>query len=336
MKTTRRNFITKSMLATAGISCGLNKIAKAAGLEVNRDGMASGLEANNQEAFKISIFSKHLHWLDYSEMARVVAEMGFDGVDLTVRPEGHVLPERVEEDLPKAMEAVSKTGKNIYMITTSINNADDPLSENILKTASSLGIRHYRMGWMHYDDALTIEENISIIQRILSQLAVLNEKYSISGEYQNHSGMDSAGIYFGSAILDLERVLKNINSRWLGSQYDIYHATVECANSWPVGLKMIGPYIRSMDIKDFQWSKKDGKWSTESLPLGEGMVDFKKFFGLLKQFNISCPISLHYEYPLGGAENGAKVLTMQREEVISAMEKDLILLRKYLQEANLI
>ena len=43
---------------------------------------------------------------DYNEMSKVVAEMGFDGVDLTVRPQGHVLPERVEADLPKAVEAI--------------------------------------------------------------------------------------------------------------------------------------------------------------------------------------------------------------------------------------
>ena len=335
MKTSRRNFIAKSVLAAAGISAGLNSMIKAGGSEVSPGENTKIPEAKNNEDFSISIFSKHLHWLDYSEMATVVAETGFDGVDLTVRPQGHVLPERVEEDLPRAMEAVNKAGKDIYMITTSVNDADDPLSEKILKTASSLGIRHYRLGWMYYDGNKTIEENISVVQRKMTKLAILNEKYSISGEYQNHSGVDSAGIYFGGSIWDLYKVLININSRWLGSQYDIYHATVEGANSWSVGLKLISRYIRTLDIKDFQWSKKDGKWYTESVPLGEGMVDYKKYFGLLKQSNISGPISVHYEYPLGGAEVGAKELTMNKEDVISAMRKDLTTLKKYLAEANL-
>ena len=267
----------------------MNSIIKAHPSEVNPGEYTKIPETKDHEDFSISIFSKHLHWIDYSEMAIVVSEMGFDGVDLTVRPQGHVLPERVEEDLPKAMEAVNKAGKDIYMITTSINDADDPITEEILKTASSLGIHHYRLGWMYYDDTKTIEENISVVQGKMSKLAVLNEKYSISGEYQNYTGADSAGIYFGGSIWDLFGVLKNINSRWLGSQYDIYHATVEGADAWPVGLKLISPYIRTFDIKDFQWSKKDGKWSSESVPLGEGMVDYKKYFDLLKQFKISGP-----------------------------------------------
>ena len=120
---------------------------------------------NDPDAFKISIFSKHLQWLDYKEMAKVVAELGFDGVDLTVRPQGHVLPERVEEDLPKAVEAINKAGKKVYMLTTAINNADDPVSEKILKTASSLGIHHYRMGYGYYDKKRSVEESISIVNK---------------------------------------------------------------------------------------------------------------------------------------------------------------------------
>ena len=160
---------------------------------------------NDPEAFKISIFSKHLQWLDYKEMAKVLNEIGFDGVDLTVRPGGHVLPERVEEDLPKAAEALAREGKKIYMLTTAIDNADDPLTVRILKTASSLGIKHYRMGWGHYDDTRSVEENMRSMQLKLSKLAILNEKYSISGEYQNHSGVSFGRDLFWRGYLGYSR-----------------------------------------------------------------------------------------------------------------------------------
>jgi L-ribulose-5-phosphate 3-epimerase len=336
MKTSRRNFIVQSMLASAGITAGLNAISQTGRAGFNLSELAKSPAEKGQKPFPLSIFSKQLQWLDYDEMARVAAEIGFDGVDLTVRPGGHVLPERVEQDLPKAMEAVQKAGLNIYMIATSITSTDDPNTEKILKTASSLGIRHYRTGWMFYDDSRPVEDTISQVQQQLGRLAALNEKYSVSGEYQNHSGTGAAGIYFGGSIWDLAGVLKNLNSPWLGSQYDIYHATVEGANAWPVGLKLISPFIRTVDIKDFQWAKKDGRWSSESVPLGEGMVDYGKYLGLIKKYNITCPVSIHYEYPLGGAENGAKELTMEREKVMAAMQRDLATLKKYLAESGLI
>jgi sugar phosphate isomerase/epimerase len=336
MKTTRRNFITKSMLAAAVVTSGVKNrlFASPTGdIPYKTPGLP---DSNDPEGFKISIFSKHLQWLDYNEMARALGEIGFDGVDLTVRPQGHVLPERVEQDLPKAAEAVAKAGKKIYMITTSIDNADDPLTVKILETASSLGIRHYRMGWGYYDENKSVENNIRSMQLMLGKLTIINEKYSISGEYQNHSGVAREGIYFGGAIWDIAEVLKNINSMWLGAQYDIYHATVEGANTWPVGLKLISPFIRSIDIKDFKWTERDGKFTSETVPLGEGMVDFKKYFGMLKELNLNVPVSVHYEYPLGGAEHGASEITLKREDVISAMRKDLATLKQHLQEAKLV
>ena len=55
-----------------------------------------------------------------------------------------VLPERAEEDLPKAFEALKKAGVPVAMITTRIQDPRDPTARKIFKTASSLGIRRYR------------------------------------------------------------------------------------------------------------------------------------------------------------------------------------------------
>ena len=59
---------------------------------------------------KISVFSKHFQWTNCREMAAIAKEVGFDGIDLTVREGGHVLPERVEADLPKEPTRSVKLG----------------------------------------------------------------------------------------------------------------------------------------------------------------------------------------------------------------------------------
>jgi len=324
MKTNRREFIHKSVGLTAGITLFLHS-DKAHALPAD-----SLRHSRTSEAMPISVFSKHLQWLNYADMGSVAAEIGFDGVDISVRPGGHVLPERVAEDLPKAVEAVRKAGLNVFMITTSIKSKDDPHAETILKTASSLGIRHYRTGWLHYTETKSVEENLADFEKQLAALAGLNKKYEIYGEYQNHSGD-----YFGASIWDLYTVLSRIKSPWLGSQYDICHATVEGANTWPTGLKLSKPFIKSIDIKDFQWSRKDGKWGAEYVPLGEGLVDLEKYLGLLQQYGIRVPVSLHFEYPLGGAEHGHTTLTITKEACISAMRKDLVKLKNLLKESGL-
>ena len=50
---------------------------------------------------QLVMFSKHLAPLSIERAADVIRELGFDGVDLTVRPAGHVLPEDVTAGLPR-------------------------------------------------------------------------------------------------------------------------------------------------------------------------------------------------------------------------------------------
>ena len=47
---------------------------------------------------KYLMLSKPLENLSYPELADTVADLGMDGVDLTVRSPGHVLPERVKNE----------------------------------------------------------------------------------------------------------------------------------------------------------------------------------------------------------------------------------------------
>jgi L-ribulose-5-phosphate 3-epimerase UlaE len=98
---------------------------------------------------------------------------------------------------------------------------------------------------------------------------------------------------------------------------------------------LLKPFIRSIDIKDFQWSRSEGKWAAEVVPLGEGMVDFKNYFAQLKQQQIRVPISMHYEYSLGGAEHGHRELTIDGEQVIDSMKRDLNVLRGMLITAGI-
>jgi sugar phosphate isomerase/epimerase len=273
----------------------------------------------------ISIFSKHLHWLDLENMAIQSARMGFDGVDLTVRPGGHVHPEMVEDDLPKTAELCSNAGVDITMICTSIQDVSQPTTEKIIKTASQLGINYYRMDWYHYDRSITIENNLENFYLKMKDLTDLNEHYQIKGSYQNHDGK-----WFGAQVWDLGIIVKKIDSEWFGVQYDILNANIEGTKSWPIGLEWIAPYIHTIDIKDGNWFKKDTEWIVKYLPIGEGNVDFQQFIRLLKNFKIDVPFSMHFEQELGGADTGARQLTIPAEKVIYAMANDLKTFKNYL------
>jgi len=256
-------------------------------------------------------------------MAAVVAQNGFDGADLTVRPKGQVLPENVERDLPKVLKALQKAGIGTNMITTGISNADDPFARPTLKTMAELGIQYYRMGYIKYDNNKSVLANLDDYKLTFEKLEKMNREFGVTGNYQNHSGAD-----IGATVWDLHHLLKDRDPAYIGVQYDIRHATAEGGFSWPLGLKLLGPWIRTTDIKDFIWYENEkSEWKIKNVPLGEGMVDFKKYFELYKKLDIAAPVSIHYEYDLGGAEHGDRNPTMSLDEINTWLEKDITFLK---------
>lgn len=316
----RKDFIRYATITSAGLPLGLSSLT------------TSGFPANNPnhatapDKISISIFSKNLQWLNYSDMAKLAAKMGFDGIDLTVRVKGHVSPENVARDLPIAVDAIRKEGLDVFTITTDTKSADEKYTHDVLKTAARLGIKNYRMGWYNYNNDLDPNTNVEIFKKSLADLAALNEHYQIHGDYQNHTDL------FGGSLWDLWLAIKDLNPKWLGCQFDVRHATVDGARAWPTSFRLLQKYIGSMPIKDFYWEKKNDKWLTKNTALGQGMVDFKQYFQLIKKYNIVKPISLHYEYALGGAESGAAKLSIPEKEVIRQMETDLQILKSWLKE----
>lgn len=329
MNFTRKDFLRTSLLSSAGILQAIEIFGNPASLTESRPTQPYS-RRQPDSGCSISIFSKHLQWLDYRDMAHIAADIGFDGVDLTVRPGGHVLPENVERDLPRAVKAVRDAGLEVYMISTAVGDPGDEHTERILKTASQLKIGHYRTDWFPYDESKDIARNLENFKTQLQQLAEMNREYDIQGDYQNHAGNS-----FGSSIWDLWIVLSEMNSEWIGCQYDIRHATVEGANSWENGFAAIHPYIGTLDIKDFHWVESDGQWSEQNVPLGEGMVDFQRYFELIKKQDVQVPISLHFEYELGGANHGADTLEIDKEKVLEAFRRDLKTLDRWLVDAGL-
>ncbi|MEN1678447.1 MAG: TIM barrel protein [Planctomycetota bacterium] len=236
---------------------------------------------------EICVFTKFLQSLSYDEMAAAVAEIGLDGVEATVRNKGHVLPERVEDDLPKHQEAITRHGLKTTMITTDVLDLDQPHSEKVLRTAASLGIKQYRMGFYRYDKNRGVREQLDEIGPRMRDVAALNRELGISAVYQNHSGAK----YVGAPLWDLQSLLKDIPPSVIGNAFDIRHATVEGGLAWPLHYDLMKPHIGAVYVKDFKWVGK----KPEHVPLGTGQVD-SEFFKLHLATGPRCPISLHIEY----------------------------------------
>jgi sugar phosphate isomerase/epimerase len=290
--------------------------------------------AENRPKLRLSIFSKHLQWASYPEMASFAAEAGFGGVDITVRSGGHVLPERVKDDLPRAVEIVRSAGLQVPMITAGIVDTSSPYAEDILKTAPALGIRYYRWGGFKYSDEQPIPAQLEALKTRVRALAQMNEHYRIAAMYHTHSGME-----VGAPIWDLWEILRGVDPRWTGINYDVAHATVEGGlGGWIRSFELTRPFVRGVALKDFVWARDArGNWTPDWVPAGQGMVNFPKFFAMLRRSEFDGPVQVHFEYEgIGGANEGSRTLGIPKAELLGKFRKDLDFYRERMRDAGLI
>ena len=202
----RREFLRNSMLAAGAAS-------------------TSSMWALEKSSSKtdIAIFTKPFQHLSYEDFADLMAEIGIGSVELPVRPKGHIEPTAVVDELPKMVEALKKNGLKVSILASGINSLNSPNVENTLRTAKELGIIQYRMSYFKYDLKKAIIPQLENFKAQVKDLVALNKELGVKAIYQNHSGAK----YFGAPLWDLYWVLKNFDPKYIGSGFDIGHATVD-------------------------------------------------------------------------------------------------------------
>ena len=291
---------------------------------------ASAVAATGKMEF--CVFSKHLHFLPWREMAEAAKEIGFEGVDLTVRKGGHVTPERVADDLPRAAEAIRAAGMKLTMITTGITDMTTAHTEPVLRAAAKLGVTHYRWDGYKYKDGVALPEQLKAFAPRVKELAAFNKEIGMCAMYHTHSGAGRVG----ASQWDLWMLLRDLDKKYVSFNFDIAHATIEGGlGGWLHSTKLAMPHMGGIALKDFKWGRGgNGKWGVDWCPIGEGMVQTREFLKMARAGGFAGPAQVHYEYDLGGADKGLTKITMPKAQVFAAMKRDLDLLRKLSAEAG--
>ena len=270
----------------------------------------------------LCLFSKPLPQMDWRRLAQAAKAVGFGGIDLTVRPEGHVLPERAADDLPKAVGAIRDEGLEVPMITTGLTSADDPTARAILSTAARLSIPFFKPGYYQYK-LVDVRGELEAAGAQIRGLADLAKQCGIQAGFHNHEE------YIGAPVWDTASVILPLDPKWAGFYFDPRHATAEGGvGGWKIATNLVMPRLKMVAVKDFRWEKTFKGWTDANCPLGEGMVNWKYFFSKLAAAGFHGPISLHLEYEVAGATPAAK-----EQAILEALGRDLDFLKARLREA---
>lgn len=268
----------------------------AAGIAAACGSTASGQQ--DQASWKVGGFTKILQDLSYEKTAELAADIGWEGIECPVRAKGHVLPERVDEDLPRLSEALKSRGLELLALATDIRGAEEPATEKVLRAAVRAGVRLYRLGPLRYKPGLPIPKQLDEFRAKLKELAALNRELGVTGLIQNHSGNGNVG----AAVWDIYELIKDLDAGQLGVHFDISHATVECGLSWPTAFSLVQDRVRAVIVKDFFWTHAPGQGEKMVwCPIGQGAVS-PKFFGMLRESRFRGPITMQFEYPIEGGD----------------------------------
>jgi sugar phosphate isomerase/epimerase len=259
----------------------------------------------------VCLYSQVLIEIGYLDLPMVVAGLGFDGVDLSVQPGGHVPPSKAPNFLMPALEACTGIGLDVPMITTALTSFDID-AQQVLGLASFIRVPYFRPGHWNFSGPLAIQMQLPMVQQQVLALAQLARAAGI--EMGIHNFVEGEA---GAAVPDVERVIRLMDAHWVGYDFDAGFATAQGgAAGFERALEIALPRLKMVSVRDFKW---DAAHRITPCPLGEGVVDWTRLFAALAKAKFAGPISLQVDY--------------QPKAKTAAIKQDLAFVRKQIESA---
>jgi L-ribulose-5-phosphate 3-epimerase len=240
----------------------------------------------------VILYSQTLIDIEYPELGDIVKQMGFDGVDLSIMPGGHVEPRLANVDLVRAFEVMEGNTLAVPVITTALTTPMDRTAVPVIALAGMSGAKIFRPGYWQNNGNPNPAMRLGEVQRDFFGLVNIARQYTMAGAIHN-----SAGDNVGASISDIQRIVEPIDGNSAGYYFDVCNAAANGgAGGWEAAMRMAMPRIKAVIIQDFTWEKQNGRSQITKCPLGQGVVDWPKFFQMLAQANFTGPITLQVDY----------------------------------------
>ncbi len=327
----------------------MGAIALAAGL-AERRGSAQETGTAQPAKIRIDAYSRTLHWLRKpEEVAEACHQIGNTTIDLTVRAyPGHVQPEKVTTDLPPFVKTLQQNGITVTVLGADIVDDKTPHLEEMLGTASSLGIRYNWWRGFGFDYSKPYAPQIEALKPRLERLVKVQEKYGMKAMYHPQGG----------PMFDYLELIRNFDPRFVSLHFDTGHWMQIAQSNMTAMIMIAAQYVGGVVWKDGVVEKRDpaaapeaaapggrggrggrggyNGWNTRQVPVGTGMVDFALAARALKAIGFDGPTECQPEWTgLGGAESGRDTLTLPRETVIGLLKHDYDTIHAALASAGL-
>lgn len=195
------------------------------------------------ESTLFTVFTKPWREMPLERLIAHVAELGFDGVELPVRPGFQVPPEQARTGLPKAARAFERAGLRIISVA-------GPTDEMIVHACGEAGVPILRtMAAIAPGEGYLVAEER--LRRDYDALLPALRASGVTLGVQNHCDR------FVANALGLQRLLASYDSRYVAAVWDAAHEALSGGLA-EYALDAIWPQLCLVNLKNAFWQRING------------------------------------------------------------------------------
>ena len=233
-----------------------------------------------------SLFTKPWKTLTLPQLGEFVNGLGFDGIELPVRPGYQVPPERVA-GLAAAASRLAEFGVKIMSVA-------GPTDEATIAACAEAGVPIIRV-MAPIGESESYVEAEARYRREYDALVPLLDKYGVTLGVQNHSAR------FVPNALGLRVLLSPYDPRHIAAVWDAAHEAL-MGSEPDLALDVIWPHLCMVNLKNAYWRRDNGpeaaqaRWLRHWTGARQGLTDWPRVADELRKRNYSGAICLPAEY----------------------------------------
>jgi sugar phosphate isomerase/epimerase len=238
----------------------------------------------------LAVFVKPWKAMSLPALGAHVRRIGFEWIELPVRPGFPCQPQSIERDLPEAVRVLGEEGVRILNVAVDLPLDDERLYAACAAAGIDLNRVMFRTGKRNYWEAE------ADARRQLDAALPLCERYGVRLGVQNHCN-DFVGVH----ELGLHHLLVDYDRRYVGAIWDAAHNALEGMAPEPA-LDVVAELLYIVNLKNAYWRLTSGPeaevaaWQVYWTSGRQGRASWPRVVAKLKAMGYGGPICLTAEY----------------------------------------
>lgn len=237
-------------------------------------------------SISFTVFTKPWKAPSVNELGAFVREMGFDGIELPVRPGYQVTPETVQ--------TLAQVARQLAEHGVSIASVAGPTDQATIEACAEAGVPIIRICISIPKDRGYLEHEAQV-QREFDALVPLLERCGVAIGVQNHAGRDVAN------AMGIRHLIERYDPRHICAVLDPAHCAIQ-GEIPELALDIVWSHLRMVNLKNAVWQRTNGpealvaQYKSYWTNGRQGLCSWPRVVEILKERQYDGPVCLTAEY----------------------------------------